>query len=145
MSTERILARLRIFLLSVSGALCLGTVIELWLAEHTEGTQLVPFVLCGLGLLVVVRMLLRPGRATAWGLRAIMGIVALGSVFGIYEHLEHNAGFYLEIHPNAATAEVVWGALTGANPLLAPGILALAALLAWAATYHHPALNGNKR
>jgi hypothetical protein len=31
-------------------------------------------------------------------------------------------------------------ALMGANPLLAPGILALAGVLAIAATYHHPAL-----
>jgi hypothetical protein len=31
-------------------------------------------------------------------------------------------------------------ALTGAAPLLAPGVLALAGVLAIAATYYHPAL-----
>jgi hypothetical protein len=141
MSAERTLAQLRRFLLSVSAGLCVGTVIELSLTEHTQGIQLLPFGLCGVGLLAVLWMLLRPGRAAAFSLRAVMGLVALGSLFGVYEHLEHNAGFYLEIQPNAATSEVIWGALSGANPLLAPGILALAALLACAATYDHPVLN----
>jgi len=31
-------------------------------------------------------------------------------------------------------------AVSGGNPLLAPGILALAAIIALAATYYHPAL-----
>jgi hypothetical protein len=31
-------------------------------------------------------------------------------------------------------------AISGGNPLLAPGILALASVLAIASTYHHPAL-----
>jgi hypothetical protein len=140
MNAEIVLQRLRVFLLAVSAALCAGTVVELWLTEHTEGTQLVPFVLCGLGLAVVLAALARPQRWALLSVRAVMGLAALGSVFGIYEHVEHNAGFYLEIHPDAALSEVLWGALSGANPLLAPGILALAALLAWAATYQHPAL-----
>lgn len=140
MSTDLILARLRRFLLLISASLCVGTVIELWLAEHTEGTQLIPFVLCGLGLVAVGAAWFRPQKPVLWVLRGVMGLVALGSLFGIYEHLEYNAGFYREIHPNATTAAVLGGALSGANPLLAPGILALAAILAWAATYHHPAL-----
>jgi hypothetical protein len=141
MNAELILARLRRFLLWLSGGLCVGTVIELWLTEHTEGLQLVPFVLCGLGLAAVAATLFRPHRFTLWLLRGVMGLLALGSLFGIYEHLESNAGFYLELHPKADTAAVLSGAFTGANPLLAPGILALAALLAWAATYQDPALH----
>jgi hypothetical protein len=35
---------------------------------------------------------------------------------------------------------MIWGALGGANPLLAPGVLAVAAVLAFAVTYHHTAL-----
>lgn len=140
MNAELILARLRRWLLWLSGGLCLGTVIELWLTEHTESIQLLPFGLCGLGLLAVAGALVRPQKFTLWSLRAVMGLMALGSGLGIYEHLESNAGFYLEIHPNAGTAAVLGGAFTGANPLLAPGILALAAVLAWAATYQHPQL-----
>ncbi len=71
-----------------------------------------------------------------------MGLVALGSLFGIYQHVVNNLGFYREIHPNAPTGAAVWGALAGASPLLAPGVLALASMLALAATYYHPVLDG---
>jgi hypothetical protein len=62
-------------------------------------------------------------------------------LFGIFEHIEHNFGFALEIQPNATAPDVFWAALGGANPLLAPGILAFAALLALAASYYHPLLH----
>ncbi|MGQ0600815.1 MAG: hypothetical protein ACT4QE_03860 [Anaerolineales bacterium] len=141
MNAEIILARLRRFLLIIAAALCAGIVVELWLTEHTEGIQFVPFVLCGLGLAVVLLTLFRPQRVTLLSVRIVMVLVALGSLFGIYEHIDYNAAFYMEIHPNAASGDVLWGALSGANPLLAPGILVLTALLAIAATYQHPALN----
>jgi hypothetical protein len=66
--------------------------------------------------------------------------VALGSLLGVYEHIEGNIGLLLEVTPNATTAKIISEALGGANPLLAPGMLALAAVLAVAATYYHPAL-----
>lgn len=69
-----------------------------------------------------------------------MFVVFLGSVFGLYEHLTHNLTFELDIRPNAAVSDVFLDALSGASPLLAPGILALGAILAIAATYCHPAL-----
>ena len=53
--------------------------------------------------------------------------------------------FALEIQPNATTSEIVMDALRGANPLLAPGVLALAAILAIAATYYHPALHQDEQ
>jgi hypothetical protein len=136
-----VLLRLRRFLLFVSASLFVGTVVELFLVNHMESfAQLIPFALCGLGLVSVVAVLLRPQRALMLALRACMSLVAAGSLFGIYEHIEGNLGFQRELHPNAAFGKVVLGALGGANPLLAPGILALAAALALAATYYHPAL-----
>ena len=69
-----------------------------------------------------------------------MSVVALGSLFGMVEHLANNAEFYLEIHPSATVLETIAAALGGANPLVAPGILAVAAIIAVAATYAHPAL-----
>lgn len=137
--------RLRTFLLSTAGFLCVGTVVELALAKHYEDpTQLIPFVLCGIGLIAVVIALLRPSRTSLWALRGIMAVLMFGSLFGIYEHLESNASFVSEIRPSATTLDVWLGALTGAAPLLAPGILALAGVLALAGTYAHPAL-GRKR
>lgn len=145
MSSELILQRLRHFLLLVAGFLCVGTIIELGLIEHWDDPpQILPFVLCGLGLAVVLIVLLRPHRNTIRLLRWVMGITFAGSLFGIYEHVEHNIGFALEIRPNATTGDIFFEALGGANPLLAPGMLAVAALLAVAATYYHPVLTSER-
>lgn len=136
-----VLSRLRRFLLIVAGLLFVGTVGELWLINHMEDpVQLLPFVLCGLGTVAVVAVLLRPRRATMLALRVVMSLAVIGSLIGVYLHIESNLAFIREINPNAPTGEVIMGALGGANPLLAPAILALAATLAVAATYYHPAL-----
>ena len=136
-----VLLRLRRFLLTTSALLFAGTLGELWLINHTEDVvQYLPFVLCGLGLLVLLVVWLRPRRAMMLALRAMMALVVLGSLIGVYLHVESNLAFLREINPNAPAREAVFGALGGANPLLAPGILALAAMLALAATYYHPAL-----
>lgn len=136
-----VLSRLRRFLLVVSALLFVGTLSELWLIEHTEDTvQLLPFALCGLGLLAAVVVLLRPRRSTLLALRACMSLAVLGSLVGVYLHVESNFALQREIDPNAPTGQAVMAALGGANPLLAPAVLALAAVLATAATYYHPAL-----
>ncbi len=142
-----VLHRLRIFLFALSGALCLGSMGELLIIEHTGSLlQWLPIGLCGLGILAVTAVLVRPQRVTVLMLRVVMGSVAVGSVFGIYEHLEHNFAFELEIRPNALLSDVWLQALGVLNPLLAPGILAIAALIALAATYQHPSLfSGRKR
>ena len=141
MSTELILQRLRLFLLALSGALCVGTIVELSLIGHWEDLpQFLPFILCTLGLGVVVAMLLRPQARTIRVLRWIMGITFAGSLFGVFEHIEHNFSFALEIQPNATVGQIFFDALGGANPLLAPGMLAVAAMLAMAATYYHPSM-----
>ena len=143
MTSQIVEQRLRWFLLSLAGFVFLGTVVELWLEEHTESaTQFIPFVLCGLGFLAVVAALINPNRVTLLALRGVMGLVALGGLFGVYEHLEHNLAFELEIRPTATVTAVLLDALKGASPMLAPGILALTALIAIAATYYHPALGG---
>jgi hypothetical protein len=146
MSDASVLFRLRQFLLVMSALLFVGTLVELWLANHMETlVQLIPFALCGLGLVAVIAALLSPRRAALLALRAVMGLVALGSLFGVYQHLEGNLGFHRELHPHASTGDLLMGALGGANPLLAPGILALTATLAIAATYYHPALRAKAR
>jgi len=139
---EQILLRLRRFLLVLSAVHLGGTVAELWMVEHTEDpVQFVPFVLCGLGALAAVAVLLRPRRATVWALRASAGLLVLGSLLGGYLHVEGNAALQREINPGAAGMDAVMGALGGPNPLLAPGVLAIAGVIALAATYRHPALS----
>src|SRR2546423_5664420 len=135
------LFRLRRFLLVLSSLLFGGTVVELLLVKHWgDVVQLVPFALCGLGSIAALLALLRPRRGTFLGLRVCVGLVVCGSLFGIYEHLSNNFAFQREINHNAPMAHALVSAVAGANPLLAPGTLAVAAVLALAASYNHPAL-----
>jgi len=141
MSPADVLARLRRFLLVFSVLLFGGALLELWLIEHTaDPVQLIPFGLCGLGALAALAALLRPRRGILLALRASMALVVLGTLLGIYLHVEGNLALQREISPQATAGETLFGTLGGANPLLAPGILAVAAVLALAATYRHPAL-----
>ena len=131
----------RQFLFGAAGLAFIGTVVELWFVEHTESTiQLLPFVLCGVGFLTAGVTWYTPRKKTIRIHQSMMGLIAAGGFYGIYEHLSHNFAFELEIRPNATAGEVFWDALGGASPLMAPGILTFAAVLALAATYKHPAL-----
>jgi hypothetical protein len=139
MTAEVILGRLRRFLLLVAASLCFGTMVELWFMEHfKDPNQLIPFALCGLGVVGVGAVLLRPRRWTIAAMRATMLLMGAGSLLGIYLHLANNFEFELDIRPGATAGEVVMEALRGASPLLAPGMLALVAALAIAATWYHP-------
>ena len=128
-------ARYRRFLLGTAALVFAGTVVELWLVGHyEEWIQWVPFVLCavGLGAVAAVRFAPTPGRLGA--ARVALGLVVAGGLFGVYEHFEHNYAFEQEIRPGASTGALLAEAVRGASPLLASGILVLAAALAFAAT-----------
>lgn len=141
MQDTKVEAQLRRFLLVVTGSIFIGTPIELILIEHTGDTvQWVPFILCGLGLIVLLFAWFIPSRKSLLALRGIMAMAAVGSLYGIYEHFIANFEFSKEIHPAYSLLENMGAALKGASPMLAPGILFLAALLAVAATYRHPIL-----
>ncbi|MBX3065818.1 MAG: hypothetical protein KF726_22760 [Anaerolineae bacterium] len=133
--------RYRRFLLILVELMCIGTVIELWLAKHTKETlQFVPFALCVLAFVSVLAVLRRPNRNTIQILRVVMVIVILGSLAGGVIHLHANYEFQTEMRPNVAFLQSLLTALSGAAPLLAPGLLGLAGVLALAATYYHPQL-----
>ena len=141
MTNEAVTNRLRFFLLILSVLTLIATLVELVLAEHTSETlQLVPFFLCGAGLVVAFAAMLRPGKGTMTALRVVMVIVALGGLAGIGIHLIENFEFASEVRPTAGTFNQIMAALKGAAPLLAPSTLVFAGLLGLAATYYHPAL-----
>jgi hypothetical protein len=141
MTTQALESGFRRFLLLMAALIMLAALVELVLEEHTKETlQLIPFFLCGLGLLSVGAVLARPQRRTLLALRAVMVLLALGGLLGVGLHLANNVAFEKEIRPNAAVGDLFVQGLKGANPLLAPGVLVFAALLATAATYYHPAL-----
>lgn len=141
MRAEIILDRLRRFLLVAALSIFAVTLLELWLIEHTkEAVQIIPFILCGVGLAVIAAALVRPGAATLNALRLSMPLVGIGGLVGVGFHVWSNFTFEQDIRPGAAALDLALPALKGAAPLVAPGMLLLAALLALAATYYHPAL-----
>jgi hypothetical protein len=143
MSAAEVLRRLQLFLLALSSLLFVGTLLELWLVNHTgDAIQWLAFIIGGLGLLATLSVLFRirahaRARKTILVMRACMSLVVLGSLFGIYQHVSSNIAFEREIYPNATFSQLAWKGLGGANPLLAPGTLAVAALLALAGTYNY--------
>jgi predicted RND superfamily exporter protein len=131
----------RRFLLGVTLFVLVGAVLELYFAEHAaDFVQLIPFGLAAIGAVSTAAVMARPKRASLIALRIVMFVLAAGSAYGVYEHLSHNVAFQQEIRPNIAFGNALIDALFGASPLLAPGVLGLAALLGIAATYRHPAL-----
>jgi hypothetical protein len=141
MNNDLVLFRLRRFLLMLAGVLFIGTLVELVFTNHTkEIVQLIPFGLGGLGAIVVIVVLAHPQRIILLASRMAMGLIALGSLFGVYEHVASNIDFHLEIYPRSTWLETLAAGLGGANPLVAPGILAVAAVLVLAATFAHPGL-----
>lgn len=145
MNAKIIEHRLRTFLLLLSGFICLGIPVELWLTEHfQEPLQFIPFILCAVGFVAITAVLFYPQRTTITALRGVMAITAVGGLFGMVEHIEENMGFIAEIQPNLTGTAALMEALKGAAPLFAPGILGVVALMAIAATYYHPVLGGRR-
>ena len=141
MDSEQILARVRQILLSISAAVFIMTVAELFFLSHwSETIQYLPFLLSGWGLISLFLAYFRPNPSTIRLLRWSMIVIGLCSLIGVYEHMANNLGFQTEIQPNAAVQELVMATLEGANPVLAPGILALGAAIGWTAAYQDSAL-----
>ena len=141
MSAEATLLRLRQFLIIISSGVFVMTVIELFFLSHwTEWIQYLPFALSGLGLVTLGLAYFRPTRGTLLVLRWSMIIIALCSLIGFYEHMENNFELNKEIRPNATAQQSIVATLEGANPVLAPGILTLGAVIGLAATYQHQVL-----
>ena len=138
LTAAEVLKRLRKFLLVLSLFLFVGALVELWLVGHTvEFVQWVAFVLAGAGALASLLVLVRLSPATVRVLRVCMLVVVLGSLFGIYQHVSGNIALAREVHPDYSTSQLFWRGLQGGNPLLAPGVLVVAALLALSATYRY--------
>jgi hypothetical protein len=146
MTARQVLDRLRLFLFSLSAVLFGGTIAELIAAKHwQEPLQLVPFALCALGLVALGLAWRWPSGRTLWGARVLMVVIAAGSLLGVYEHVEGDLEFARELRPDAAGWTLWRSALTGRDPLLASGVLAVAAALTIAATYATTALAQEER
>lgn len=141
MNPEHVLTKLRQYLLIIAAGIFVMTVTELFFLSHwNETIQFLPFALSGLGLLTLAFAYFHPTRGILNGMRWSMLVIAACSLIGFYEHMVNNYGFWLEIKPNATTWDLIKATLEGANPVLAPGILMLGAVIGLMALYKHPLL-----
>ena len=140
----RLLRHILLGLLAFSIA---GTATELLLLVHFESfTQWIPLAAFGIALPVTAAAAFLPRRSTVRLLQGVMvGFIAAG-LAGLYFPDRGNVEFALETYPAMKGTELVWEALTGATPALAPGTMVQIGLLGLAATFRHPALrHGNIR
>lgn len=122
-----------------------GTLAELYLLEHYEGWQLVPWVLMGSALAGVGLRFLLPRAGVVRLLQAVMLLLVVGGILGIWLHYRGNVAFEREMYPSRSGLELFWEAVNGATPALAPGTLVQLGLVGLGYTYRHPLLHGTNR
>lgn len=134
-------AQFRRFLLATAAVTYLAAAVELLLVGHyEEPLQVAPFAMIGIGLAAIVWAWVAPRSASLRILRWVGLAVIVGSLVGVGLHVKGNVEFALETLPDASFGALAWKGMSGRNPLLAPGMIALAGILAAAATYRHPLL-----
>jgi hypothetical protein len=118
-----------------------GLEIELALLRHAESfSQWIPHIVLITGLISTVAVALRPRVATLRAFQAMMWIFIAVGLLGLYFHYKGNVEFALERYPSLGGFRLVWKALRGATPALAPGALTQLGLLGLIYSYRHPAL-----
>jgi hypothetical protein len=133
--------RLRRLLLAVLLFGMVGLAAELVLLEHVESVwQWVPLAVLAFGFIAGAALLLRPGPTAVRAFQGMMALFVAAGVLGVYLHLRGNVEFEREMDPGMRGLALMWEALRGATPALAPGTLAHFGLLGLACTYRHPAL-----
>jgi hypothetical protein len=135
------LATLRFALLGILFIAAGGTALELLLLEHFESkTQLIPLGLLGASLAAIVWVTLTRSSGSVRVFRAVMVLLIVGGLAGLYLHYQGNAAFELDVEPDMEGLKLFKAAITGATPALAPGSLIQMGLLGLAYTFRHPAL-----
>ncbi len=135
-------ATLRRLVLIVLTIGIVGVGLELVLLDHMEDNwQWAPIVLLAAGLPVSIWLILSPGFAIIRAYQVLMGLFVLSGFVGQWLHYQGNVEFELEMYPSREGLELVWEALGGAYPALAPGTMTLLGLLGLVACLRHPALN----
>ena len=136
-------ASLRQLLLALVFIGVVGLEVELALLRHAESfTQWIPHVALMIGLLSTAAVYFRPGRPALKVFQVVMlGFLVVGAL-GVFYHLKGNVEFALERDPSLTGVGLLWKALRGASPALAPGALAQLGLLGLLYGYKHPALTG---
>ena len=118
-----------------------GLVPELLLLKHTESvTQFIPFVVLGVGLVSSILTWARPTRRALRFFQGVMLLFIAIGLLGLYFHFRGNVEFEQEQNPSLHGTALLWQALRGGIPTLAPGAMAQLGLLGLAFAYRHPLL-----
>lgn len=135
------LAAIRRVLLGLVLVSAAGLGVELLLLDHFESAwQWTPLALLAGVLAVTIVVVRRPSRAVVRLFQAWMLLCVAAGIVGIYLHYRGNVEFELEREPLRRGFALVWEAVRGATPALAPAALAQLGLLGLACTFRHPAL-----
>lgn len=119
-------------LLALSMLSVLATLFELASLRHWDGTQLIPWLMAGAVLVAIGLTAAGAARSLVW---AICSISVIGSLFGVWQHVESNyesGPLDRRLGPtwdSMSTLGRWWKAFTqtvGPSPALAPMALALA-------------------
>ena len=118
-----------------------GVAADLALIEHYDSiSQVLPFAVLALGLAGAAAAAYRPSGATVRALQVLMVVFVFTGLAGLWLHYEGNAAFESELYPNMTRLALVWSALRGATPTLAPGAFIQIGLLGLILCHGHPAL-----
>ncbi|HLA13537.1 MAG TPA: hypothetical protein VJZ25_00815 [Gemmatimonadaceae bacterium] len=130
---------LRKFVFAILVLGIVGLIAELLLIEHTESwTQWIPLVCLFAGLVSCIWVALSPGANALRVFQFVMAGFVVAGIAGLYFHYAGNVEFALERDSSLRGPGLVWKALTGATPALAPGALAQLGLLGLAYSCFHP-------
>lgn len=133
-------SRLRTILLGIVALAAIGLLLELSLLDHRESvTQWIPYVVLGLVLAATAIVWRSPSTKTVRLFQGVMVTAFLTGLLGVILHYRGNVEFEIERDTTLHGWRLVWEALHGATPALAPGALVQLALVGFAFAYRHPA------
>jgi hypothetical protein len=116
-----------------------GLEIELALLRHAESfSQWLPHICLLVGLVITAAVYVRPTAGVLRVFQVLMLVYLVVGALGVYLHFRGNVEFAMERDPSLSGLKLVWKALRGATPALAPGALAQLGLLGLLFTYRHP-------
>jgi hypothetical protein len=118
-----------------------GSLAELILLGHYEDwEQWIPLTLLISALVLFAAYAVTRSGGVLKAIRWVSIAFVVGGITGIVLHYRGNAEFEREMVPTIRGVELVWEALRGATPALAPGTLVQLGLVALAYLYRHPVL-----
>lgn len=119
-----------------------GLTVDLALLGHYEDIwQAVPLVSLGVALVVCAWHGLASSSASVRGLQAVLFLVALNGLVGLYMHFDGNREFQLEMDPSQSGWKLFLKVIQAHSPpALAPAAFVQFALLGLLYTFRHPSL-----